>query len=432
MTAREKITGYESRLREYTNFAVRGVKKVCKACGPRPSCSPQERKAQEMMQKDLETCCESVRMEPFRAAPGAFLLWIRVGVLSGIAGALAYNLGYAIAGAVIIALSILFAVLEFVCYKRAADWFMPKKESQNLIAVRRPAGEVKRRLILSGHADSSNEWNYTYLGYKHFKKPILMPVVASALVALLFCLGVSIAAIARGYGWVGIGGLAQRGPVLTILGYVAAGLCLPLLSGWFFEQKKRPVMGANDDLSGCFTAMAAAKMLGDLKLRLENTELMVVCGGGEEIGLRGIKAFCRAHAKEFTDVETVFVALDTMTDYEFIKVMCRDLNGIVKHDSAVCAMIKHSAETAGHDIPYGSCFFGSSDATAATQAGLRACLFSAMDEAPADYYHTRLDTVDRLQPKTVEACLDILMETVYQFDETGLAPFEGRRVKVGE
>jgi len=433
MTARQKIAGYESRLREYTNFAVRGVKKVCKECGPRPSCSPQEKKAQEMMRGELEACCDSVRMEPFRAAPGAFLLWVRTGVLAGVAAALLYNLGYAIAAAAIVALELLFMVLQFIMYKQAADWFMPKKESRNLIGVRKPAGEVKRRLILSGHADSTNEWTYTYLGYNYFKKPVLLvPVVISCVGAMLFSLGVSVIAIARGAGWVGIAGLAQYGAALRVLGYVSAGLCLPLLSGWFFENKKRPVMGASDNLSGCFTAMAAAKMLGDLNLRLENTELMVVCTGCEEIGLRGAKAFSKAHAKEFKDVETVFIGLDTMTDFEWIKVMCRDLTGTVKHDSAVCAMMKQGAKTAGHDVPYGSIFFGSSDSTAATQAGIRACTLSAMDEAPAAYYHTRLDTVDTLKPKTVEACLDIVMETVYQFDETGLAPFEGARVKVGE
>jgi Zn-dependent M28 family amino/carboxypeptidase len=212
---------------------------------------------------------------------------------------------------------------------------------------------------------------------------------------------------------------------------VIAGLCLLIIPAWFFEQKKRPVMGANDNLTGCFTAMAVAKLMSDLDLRLENTELMVLCAGCEEIGLRGAKAFCKAHKGEFDDVETVFIGLDTMTDFEHIAVMCRDLNGTVKHDSAACAMMKQGAKTAGYDIPYASCFFGSSDTTAATQAGIRSTFLAAMDPAPADYYHTRLDDVDRLQPRTVEACLDILVETVYQFDETGLAPFEGAKVKVG-
>ena len=431
MTARQSINGYESKLREYTNFAVRGIKKVCKECGPRPPCSPQEKQAQEMMRKELETCCDDVRMEPFKTAPRAFMGWVRLSMAAGFASALAYNLGYALVGMALLSLMVLIMLLEFGMYKQVLDVFMPKKESQNVVGVRRPAGEVKRRIILAGHADSANEWYYTYLGYKLFKKPVVMlPVIGAAFVTMLFSLGVYIAATAAGRGWVGIGGLAEYSPAQATLGYVCAGLCLLLVPAWFFELPKLHVTGANDNLTGCFTAMAVAKLMGDLDFRLENTELVVVCAGCEEAGLRGAKAFSKAHAEEFGDVETVFIALDTMTDMEFIKVMCRDLNGTLKHDGAVCAMMKQGAKTAGHDVPYGSVFFGSSDATAATQAGMRACLLSAMDEAPADYYHTRLDTVDRLEPKTMEACLDIVLETVYQFDETGLAPFEGSVVKV--
>ena len=416
MAAKEKIAGYEPRLREYTNFAVRGVRKVCKECGPRPSCSAGERKAQEMMRTELETCCDEVRMEEFKAAPGAFLLWVRTGVLAGLAGALLYNLGYAIAAAAVLALALLFALLQFILYRQAAD-FLPRKTSQNLIGVRKPSGEVKRRLILCGHTDTSYERTYTYLGYKHFKKPVLLvPVAASCFAAVLFGLGVSVWSIAAGEGWAGVGGLAGRTPLLALLGYVFAGLCLPLLSGWFFQNKKRPVTGANKNLSGCFTAMAVPKLLGGLKLRLENTEIMVLCGGCGEIGPRGVKAFCKAHAREFGDAETIFIALDTIADLDHMA---------VRHGGAVCALLQASAKTAGHELPRGRRSFGASDAAA--QAGLRACMLAAADPAPADYYRTRLDTAERLQPKTVEACLNILMETAYQFDETGLAPFGGTR-----
>jgi Zn-dependent M28 family amino/carboxypeptidase len=202
------------------------------------------------------------------------------------------------------------------------------------------------------------------------------------------------------------------------------------LSGWFFENKKRPVEGANDNLTGCFTAMAAAKLLGDLGLRLENTELVVLCSGSEEIGLRGAKAFVKAHAKEYKDAETVFIALDTMTELEYVGIYLDDLTMTIKHDPAVCAMIRTAANTAGHDVPYQHLVLGGSDAAAATQGGMRAAALAAMNPAPAAYYHTRLDTAERLQPKSLEACLDIVLETAYQFDETGLAPFEGSKVAV--
>jgi hypothetical protein len=44
-----------------------------------------------------------------------------------------------------------------------------------------------------------------------------------------------------------------------------------------------------------------------------------------------------------------------------------------------------------------------------------------MDPSPARYYHTRLDTEDNLDPKTVEACINIALETTFLFDEKGLS-----------
>ena len=124
----------------------------------------------------------------------------------------------------------------------------------------------------------------------------------------------------------------------------------------------------------------------------------------------------------------MFIALDTMTDFEYMGIYITDMTSTVKHDPAVCAMLRTAANTAGHDVPYEYLPFGASDAAAATQGGLRAAAFAAMDPAPAPYYHTRLDTPDELQPKTVEACLDIVMEIAHQYDATGLVPFEGSKV----
>ncbi|MBQ6752193.1 MAG: hypothetical protein IJR10_00285, partial [Clostridia bacterium] len=62
----------------------------------------------------------------------------------------------------------------------------------------------------------------------------------------------------------------------------------------------------------------------------------------------------------------------------------------------------------------------SSDAAALAQGGIKACCLAAMDPTPARYYHTRLDTADNLDPKTIKAGLSTLLESLYLFDERGL------------
>ena len=51
---------------------------------------------------------------------------------------------------------------------------------------------------------------------------------------------------------------------------------------------------------------------------------------------------------------------------------------------------------------------------------MKAAAFAAMDPAPARYYHTRLDTHENLDLKTIEAGVDICLETMFLYDEKGL------------
>lgn len=432
MTARQGIANYESKVREYTNFAIRGIKKVCKECGPREAGGEAEHKAQRMMAKDLEDCCEEVRIEEYRLSPRAFMGWVHVSVVLGILAAAAYNLGQALVSLLLMLIPVFLIVVQFLMYKIVLAPFYPKKTSHNVIGVRKPSGEIKRRIIFAGHADSAPEWRYTYYGHKFFKSTRLLHVVIFFSVGTIFLgLGFSIAAVAMGEAFRAVGDLAARGGLINTLGYIMIGLCLPMVAAFFFHNNKRFVMGANDNLTGCYTSMAIAKLLGGTNTRLENTELVVACVGGEEAGLRGAKAFCKAHAEEFKDVETVFIALDTMTEYDHMAIYLSDLTNTIKHDPAVAAMMRQGAKNAGYDVPFMLVPFGASDAAAAKQAGIRSAAFVAMTHTPPPYYHTRLDTVDVLEPKTVEACLDIVTEMAFQFDETGLAPFEGVQVKPG-
>ncbi|MDR2647072.1 MAG: Zn-dependent exopeptidase M28 [Oscillospiraceae bacterium] len=432
MTAREHIAGYESKVREYTNFATRGIKNVIKACGPRECGSEAERKAQEMMAKELENVCDSVTLESFKTAPHAFLGWVNLAFWTFFGAAIAFFFGYALISLVLLLAILAVIVLEFLMYKEALDVIYPKKQSQNVVGIRKPEGEVKRRLVLCGHADSAYEWHYTYWGDKYFGTVKLLVAVIALGVCILFVgIAFSIAALAKEGLFSGVWTLGERYGAMQVLSYIFCALCVPLASVLFFKSWKHLVDGANDNLSGCFTAMAVAKLLGDQKLRLKNTELVVVCSGGEECGLRGAKAFAKAHAAEYTDVETAFISLDTMRDFEHMTIYHRDMTGTVKLDDAVCALVRAGGKTAGYDLPYSIVFFGSSDGAAAQQAGIRTAAFAAMDPAPAAYYHTRLDTADNLDPKTLEASIDIMLEVTYQFDTTGLAPFEGAVVKTG-
>ena len=188
-----------------------------------------------------------------------------------------------------------------------------------------------------------------------------------------------------------------------------------------FTDNKRYVDGANDDLSGCYVASAVLKYLAENDITFENTEVIAMLAGGEEAGLRGSKAFFEAHPEYKNDgVETVFISADTIRDEDYMMIYERDMTGMVKNDKRVCDLLKRAGLKRGLDIPVGAIPLGSTDAAAASQAGIAAASIVAMDPAPAQYYHTRLDTADILNPDCIEKIIGVLLEAVFDFDENGI------------
>lgn len=418
MKSNESIPNFDIKVREYTNYALKSVKNVCKNFGPRPVGSEAEKNAQEYMQKDLEKFCDSVKCEEFKCSDKAFMFWINVDVVLVLLSMICFTFGWAVIGLVFSAVSVFFGVAEFVFYKPVLDGFFPKVTSGNVYGVRKASGETKKRIILSGHTDSAFEWTYTYKG----GRTAVALVIVGAILGIVATLGANIYAMVHFGGafgsvvWGEEGNLALR--ILAVVTYIT----IPFLAAALkFSNFKLPVMGANDDLTGCFISCAAAKFLSDNDIRFENTEVAVLCAGGEEAGLRGSKAFAKANKDMLNDgVETVFVSIDTIREIEFAKIYDKDMNGMVKNDSRVAALLKKAADNTGLEVGMGAIELGATDAAAMSQAGVHAASFVAMDPTPARYYHTRLDTADNLSAQAVDATVKLALETVFLYDEQGI------------
>lgn len=396
---------------ECTDFAVKGITNICNSFGPRPCGSDSEKYAQEQMMKDVEPFCDSVTRETFKVNPKAFMSFVpHAGAC--LIGATAINLATAfgkgsklkaLGSAALMGGALSGIVGEFLLYKKMYDPLFKEETSGNVIAVRKASGETKRRIIISGHSDSAPEWTYTYKFGSHG-----VLAVAGYAVAGLGYTAATTAAL-----------LAGKKAKKMALGQLAF---LPAYAGLFkFVDHNNYVDGANDDLTGCYVSAAVMKYLSDNDIRFENTEIVAIMTGGEECGLRGAKAYFEAHPELKDDgVETIYVALDNIRDGDFMMIYEKDMTGMVKNDKDVCNLLKNAGLKQGEDIPVGAIPLGSTDAAAASQAGIKAASLVAMDPAPARYYHTRLDTADILIPEVMDKVLNIVLQAVYDFDENGI------------
>ena len=403
--------GVKTTTAECTEFIVNGIRNICDSFGPRPCGSESEKNAQEQMMKELRPLCDSVTRETFKVHPKAFMSFVpHAGAC--LMGSTAINLAASLGkisrkkalGSVALMGGALSGIVgEFLLYKKMYDPLFKEETSGNVIAVRKAKGETKRRIIISGHSDSAPEWTYTYKLGSHG-----VVAVAGYAVAGLAYTAATTAAI-----------LAGKNAKKMALGQLAF---LPAYAGLFkFVDHKNYVDGANDDLTGCYVSAAVMKYLSDNDVRFENTEVIAIMTGGEECGLRGAKAYFEAHPELNSDgVETIFIGLDNIRDGDFMMIYEKDMTGMVKNDKDVCALLKNAGLQHGEDIPVGAIPLGSTDAAAASQAGIKAASLVAMDPAPAQYYHTRLDKADILIPEVIEKVLNIVLQALYDFDEKGV------------
>ncbi len=413
MKASESINNFKSGLRMYANFSARSIKKICQEIGPREAGSQAELDAQNYMANLVGDAADEVKQESFKVAHRAFLMWLRLGgilllisVAAGVANIFVKDVVFApYVTAVCCVITAIMLFGEFLFYKPVIDPFFKKVTSHNTYCIRKASGETKRRIILAGHSDSSIEWRFTHLG----GAPLMYIAYIYPALGLAYSVVTTIIMLATG----------EFNPVLAGIGCAFVPGYVGLV---IFMNYKVCVDGANDNLTGCMMGASVLKFMGDNNIRFENTEVIAMFSGAEEEGLRGAKAAAKLHPefKKGGEVETVFVAFDTITDYDDMAIYNRDMSGITKHSTKACALLKQAGKNADIDLPFSVVFAGSSDGAAMTQAGVHATTFAAMNPGPPKYYHTRDDKADILNLKTIEKGVEIALETVFLFDEQGL------------
>lgn len=397
-------------------YAVKGITKVCRRIGPRKPGSPEEYRAQQWFQKDMKNYCEETRIEEFTLHRQGFMGFIPFTVACGIASVFVNWFASPIAALILCICAFVPLFFEFLMYKEFDDFLFPKQTSHNMIAVRKPKGEVKQRIVMVGHSDSQFEWTLNYLiGGLQAKLFVEIPAVVGLIVQTVFALVCIIA---------GKGGAAvniQSARWFFILFFVISCVFIPFEFAFlFFQSWTKSVPGASDNLSGCYVGMAVVKALDEAEVRFENTEVVVICSGSEEAGLRGSKAYAKAHEKELKEIPTCVVALDTFRDLETMAVYHRDLSGTLQHHDGTKVLVHDACANCGFDVKYESIYIGGSDAASFTQRGIPATGFAAMDPAPPRYYHTRLDTPENLRPEAIKAGIEIMIEACCMFDKDGI------------
>lgn len=392
--------------REAVAFMQREISHICRDMKKRAPGSEGEREAADYLAGVLEKdCgCSEVREESFREHPSSFYGYFYFSAILDTLCAICFFVRPR--------LSILFGCLSFalflfhfVLYRRVIDPLFPERESTNITAVRPCTGEVKQRVFLNGHIDAAWEFplNY-YFGGIVFEVPGVM-----ATAGVFFYIGLSACVLLGAGAWAHTAG---KWGLLFVPFFALLAMTY---------QPRRIVDGANDNLSGCYMGIAVLREMERLGVRLEHTEVGVILTGSEEAGLRGAKAWVQAHREEYRDVPTYVVCFDTIHDPRHLMVNKRDLNGTVRSDPELCGRFLAAAKEAGVPCRTGKVplFGGSTDSAAFTQGGFRSVGVTGLNHVLEDYYHTRRDSCDNMNPEGLENCYRAAVTLIGTMDLIG-------------
>lgn len=408
--------------KETMKYILDGIKYVCQTYKKRSPGSESERNAQSYFAKELEQWADDVQVEDFTVHPGSFMGWIPVaGVIGVICALLFWFRGDSkiipIVTFVLLGFAVSCFVLQFMLYRRYLDPLFPKATSRNVMAVRKPIGETKRRIIFCGHADAAHEWTYSY----HGQIKTLAPVMLGSIGGLFFVFFVNIAWLIQTFA----SGPVPNSGVWKVIGIIELILIPFFIAISFFINWNCIVDGANDNLTACYISMGLIKDMAESDFRYENTEVCCLIVGSEEAGLRGSLAYAERHKKELNDIETVTIAMDTMNEIEVMEIYTQGQTGTVKDSEAVGELIHEAGIAAGIDMRRTDVYPGAIDSEAFTRTGLMAAGFCGVNHNPQKYYHTREDSWDNINPDCIELSLNICKNAANLYDENGgIAAYE--------
>jgi|BioPla2DNA2_1021312.scaffolds.fasta_scaffold01057_21 aminopeptidase YwaD len=380
-----------------TKDVLKETETIIDKFGPRLAGTKASLDAADYLFEDAKKYSDEAQSEDFYVNKGAFLGWINILVIFYILGFLFfYHLP--VVTLVLLALSVLILYLQFIRYLPVIDFLFPKRKARNVYGVIEPKGEVKQQIIVSGHHDSANVFNF----FIHQPKLYNLRVTGSIVFVVLALL-------------LSIANLIFKNDIFRYvsLGIIGLGLFL-VVQMWFFRSKKG-TPGAGDNLASTQIAFQLGKHFYNAKgtdKELKHTRLIFMSFDAEEEGLRGARAFVKRHKDKLLETKTYLLNIECLFDENELFFLTSDINDSVKlSDNLATELVSIATElgvkTHKQNI---TVLTGGTDAGEFGKIKVEATTLMGMpwtNDTRSNVYHTPKDTVDKVSTKAVEHTLNI-------------------------
>ncbi|MGI6734720.1 MAG: M28 family metallopeptidase [Bacilli bacterium] len=391
-----------------TNDVINETATIIDKFGPRLAGTKAALAAADYLYADAKNYSDETHTQDFYINQGAFLGWINLLVIFYLLGLIFFMLHYPVVTLVLLALSVLILYLQFIRYLPIIDFLFPKRQARNVYGVIEPKGEVKRQIIISGHHDSANVFNF----FIHQPKLYNLRVTGSIVFVILSLL-------------LAIANLIFPNEVLHYisLGIIAFGV---LLVGqmWFFRSKKA-TPGAGDNLASTQIAFQLGKYFYNARgtdKELKHTRIIFASFDAEEEGLRGARAFVKKHKAKLLETKTYLLNIECLYDENELFFLTSDINDSVKLSDNLALELVNIAKELGiqtHKQKI-TVLTGGTDAGEFGKINVEATTLMGMpwtNDTRSNVYHTPYDTIDKVSKKAVEHTITIFHTYIVNKDK---------------
>ena len=403
----------DQEIKKYTEDVYRETQKIIDLFGPRLAGSKSALDAGDYIYDSINEFADDAFKEEFYVYQGAFLGWIRILVFNYLCALVFLWLDYAWISFVLLILSVIVLVLQFFLYLPLLDKFYPKKKGKNVYGKIEPKNEVKQQIIISGHHDSARIFNF------FIRQPKLYNLRTTGSIALVIILSL-VSMISFLTPW--LDAISLYVNIIFSITFLLVGQM------WFFASKKG-TPGAGDNLVASMIALEIGKHF-QFKESLKHTRIIVLSFDAEEEGLRGARAYVKAHEKELKEIPTYLLNADCLYDENEMFFLTSDLNNFVKFDDGFTDELLDVSELEGiFTFKQPLAFLtGGTDAAEFAKKGIASTTLIGMPWSNSNRnqsYHTPNDTLEHVHFEVVYNTMKLFMAYIKYKDNKVGANVEG-------
>ncbi len=370
----------------------------------RPSASPGEREAAELIAAELRETGARVAVETERVH-GTY--WWPIGIPCGAAAlaGLSGSRGGAIAVGALAAAS---TAEDVRVGPRLLRRLLPQRDTTNVIAEFGDP-DAENVVLVTAHHDAAHAGIVFHpelprisarrFPKLHARQKTTPPTMWGSIGGPAFvALGAAI-----GSRWL------KRFGIALSAGYAAAMADIGL-------RKVTP--GANDNATGVVTLLSLAHWLAERPP--ERTRVILVSAGSEESFMEGMVRYAQRHYGELPRERTKVICIDTVGSPKLLLLLGEGMLGIRDYSQPFHAFLMDCALELGLDVYDELRFRNATDGLIALKAGFEAAMLGSADEfkLPTNY-HWPTDTADRVDYSTVAEAARLCARAVERIDAGG-------------